>query len=574
MWYSSLPEAMVGRSLMRSMQSDTDKQTQLSKLLDIALGFHKQGNLPEAERVYREILRSDFDYADAWHLLGLLVFHSGYFQTAIELIGEAIALDPEEPYYRNSLGSVYTRQSDLPAAVDCYDTALFLKPDYVEAHCNRATALRDQGKLEQASEAYRTALRLAPDDIEVLNDLAGVLRRQGDLPAAIAHYRKAVELDSNRAGLYVNLGLALEEQGERDAAVDCYRRALALQPTRRRARERLVQLTGKPVDDAESLSRLKALLGDENLSEGDKEHVHRGLAEAYEGQDSFGEAFEHYAIANSLKKRREKIVFDLDSFVNEANSIIAVFTREFFEARPGFGSASELPAFIVGAPRSGKSLLCSLMSHHREIVSVEQAAYFSEFKYGLSEHLKSSKTYPGCLAELDNELARNVAQGYVDHLQGYAGEVSRVINTACDIFDMGLIALLFPKARIIHCRRNALDLCLSIYFESFSAALRYAYDLETIALCNTEYERVMRHWHEILSGRILTIDYEQLVVEPRDSLRKALEWYDVAWSEQLASDEDNEHSAIATLHHRYVNRWRDYERFIDDLRAILERPVT
>lgn len=211
----------------------------VQKLLEIGLRFHEQGNLPEAELIYREVLRQDFDNADAWHLLGVITLESGYCDVALELIGEAVALEPGEPLYQNNLGNVHRRLDDLGAALDCYDQAIRARPDYVEAHYNRASVLRDQGRLGDAVEAYRIALRLRPDAFEVLNDLGGTLRRQGDLPAALECYRQAVELKPDSAELHLNLGRALEDAGAVDEAIAAYRRAMEVDPSLAEARASL-----------------------------------------------------------------------------------------------------------------------------------------------------------------------------------------------------------------------------------------------------------------------------------------------------------------------------------------------
>lgn len=214
------------------------RQQRLDELLDIALRFHRQGNLPEAELIYREVLREDFDNADAWHLLGVLIYESGYCEVALELLSEAVAIDPQEPLYHNSLGNTRRRLGELGEALQSYDRAIALAPSYAEAHYNRAGVLRDQGDLGQAVEAYETARRLNPSS-EVLNDLAGALRLIGNLDAALACYREAADLNPDEPRIQMNLGSALEERGEIDEAIKSYRRAARIAPNLAEAHRRL-----------------------------------------------------------------------------------------------------------------------------------------------------------------------------------------------------------------------------------------------------------------------------------------------------------------------------------------------
>ena len=538
------------------------KETQISKLLDIAVRFHEQGNLPEAETTYRSILREDFEYADAWHLLGVVAFQAGYQDIAIELISEAISIDPEEPFYHNNLGNVHRQLGALQAAEKCYRQALRIQPDYSLAHYNLATLLRDQARLDDAVDAYRTVLRLKPDDFEALNDLGATLRQLGDVESAIGIHKKAIRLQPKTAYIRVNLGLAFEQQGDTDSAIACYQEAIEIDPRHIRAYQCLADLTTFTIDDQDKIAQLESLLNDKKLSEFDVEYVHWVLGKVYDDCGLFDKAFKHHEVANSCKRQRKQLAFDVARNSKRVSRLIAVCTRKFFAEQQYLGSDSSLPVFVIGLPRAGKTLAESLMVRHPEIHGAGEVEYFSQLTHELPDRLETADLYPECVSSIDSETANIFAEGYVQELRKHSSQASRIVNTIPDFLHLGLIALLFPKASIIHCRRDPLDVCLSIYFRSFNVSHSYAYDLTDIAHYYREYERLMDHWYRVLPGRMLTLDYEDMVSNEDATRHRLIEWCGLA-DDTKEDDTQRDYTPLST---HYVGRWRNYDEFIEPLK--------
>ncbi len=542
------------------MEQEPDKGTQLERMLDIALRFHHQGNLGEAKDIYQEILRVDFQHSDAWHLLGVLALQVGFVAAAIELIAEAVALDPEQPAFRNNLGNAYRRFGQLDAALRCYDAALFLKADYVEAHYNKATVLQESGELDAAVDAYRIALRLKPDDIDTLNDLGSTLRRQGDLSGAIECYRSALELEEKNPALHINLGRALEAQGDAAAALGCYEKALALEPDNAAALLWWAETRPFTLDDRAQMSRIEALLSDKGRTEEQIEYVHRVLGKVNDDYGLFERAFEHYQTANSIKRERHHVVFRRDDHADFVSRLIATFDAGFFEQKKALGSQSTLPVFVVGMPYSGKSELARVLSGDRRICSAGDLSFFEDLSKQLAPGFDSSLPYPESAELIDAESAERLAELYVEQLQKRCGEVERIIDSASNYAHLGLIALLFPNATIIHCRRHPLDVGLAIYCKYFGRGQAYAYDLGDIAACYREYERLMRHWEGVLTNGMVTIDYEDVVAAEERTRRELVQCCGLQWEEAAMKP-------APVLSNRFVNYWRNYEAFLGELRS-------
>ncbi|MEK7412468.1 MAG: tetratricopeptide repeat protein, partial [Planctomycetota bacterium] len=202
----------------------------IAEALNLALQYHQDGRLQEAEALYRQILQVQPDHPDALHLLGMIAHQGGQHQVAVEYIRRAIVLNPHAAEFQSSLGMVYRALGKLEEAVASYRQALTLKPEFADAYSNLGNVFRDQGKLEEAVAQYRRALALKPDLADAHSNLGNVFRDQGKLEEAVAQYRRALALKPDLADAHSNLGLALQAQGKLEEAEAHYRQALTLKP--------------------------------------------------------------------------------------------------------------------------------------------------------------------------------------------------------------------------------------------------------------------------------------------------------------------------------------------------------
>jgi protein O-GlcNAc transferase len=217
-----------------------------------ALRHHQTGRLEEAERLYRQVLQTDPQHADALHFLGVIAHQRGRHEAALELLSAAITQNGRVASFHNNLGNVLKALGRLDEAVASYRRALTLKPESAEAHANLGSALYAQGRLEPAAAAYRQSLLLKPGSAETYNNLGNTLQAQGKLDEAVAAYARALELKPQYAEAHGNLGNVSKAQGRLEDAVASYRRALALKPDYAQAHNNLgiVLLEQESLDEA------------------------------------------------------------------------------------------------------------------------------------------------------------------------------------------------------------------------------------------------------------------------------------------------------------------------------------
>jgi tetratricopeptide (TPR) repeat protein len=202
----------------------------IQSMLANALQFHQRGQLPEAERIYRQILAIDPRHAESLHLLGTLAHQVGREDVAVELIGKAIEVDKRQAAYHSNLGTVLQAIGNLDEAAASYERALALKPDLAEAQMNLGSVLQAQGKLDEAEALFKQALALRPDLAEIHVNLGNIFQAQGKLEEAAASEERALALKPDCAEAHYNLGNVLQVQGKLDEAVARYERALTLKP--------------------------------------------------------------------------------------------------------------------------------------------------------------------------------------------------------------------------------------------------------------------------------------------------------------------------------------------------------
>jgi Flp pilus assembly protein TadD len=201
-----------------------------AQMFAAALQNHRQRRMPEAEGLYRQVLEIDPNHVDALHMLGVLAYQAGRPESAVDLIGRAIALHGENASFHNNLGEALRYLGRLDEAVAHFTKAVELDPDAAEGHMNLGNALKQQGHLQQAIERYRRALELKPDYAEAHLNLGVALMEQGKEAEAVDHYRHALSVNPRFPEALMNLAIVLQHRGEFDEAVAHYRRALELRP--------------------------------------------------------------------------------------------------------------------------------------------------------------------------------------------------------------------------------------------------------------------------------------------------------------------------------------------------------
>ena len=579
--------------------------------LEQAVGLHQAGRLAEAEAAYRRILATRPDEPDALHLMGLLAHQAGRPAAAIELIGRAIEINAKMPRFHNNLGLAHATERRFDDAEASYRRALALDPDYVEAWHNLATALAESGRFEDAADGFERALALNPNYAPAHNNLANLHRDAGDYRAAVDGYRRALALDPDYADAHYNLSVALTALGELDAAEASCRAALALQPHRAEAhnnlgtilkfqggleaakaayqraldlkpdlvaaRDSLAEFDGA---DADTIDALTALEADSDLPVADAIRVRFALARHHADAGDHARAFHYYRAGNEMRAQeagRHGRIFDRAAVDALADRSIALFTPAFFGARARSGMPSERPVFIVGMPRSGTTLVEQILASHHEVFGAGELDAIEAIAHRLSSVVRAA-AYPDSVADLDAATCRRLGDAYLARLATLDADTARVTDKMPANFrHLGLIALMLPGARIVLCRRNPLDVCLSCYIQNFTQGSEFSNDLADIAAYYRAYRRLIDHWRRVLPVPMLDVRYEELIADQAAVSRRIVDFVGLEWDPACLEFHANRRAVQTSsvlqvrrpIYRDSIERWRVYEAELEPLIAAL-----
>jgi tetratricopeptide (TPR) repeat protein len=556
---------------------------QLYSQLGNRLLFKKQLN--EAAISFQQALNWKPDFAEAHNNLGVVYAEQGEANEAITSFQRAIRCKPDYADPHNNLSVILRRRGRFEAAEASVREALRLKPDYPEALNNLGITLREQERLEEAEASLREALRVKPDYADALNNLGLALKDQGKLAEAVACLEQASRLKSDFVEAHNNLGAALTEQGNVSEAIRCFQESLRLKPDYAQGYYNLAELAAENRYEfsARELGAIQGLVSAGHLSWKDASLLHYTLAIVLNKAKKDDEAFQHYREANDLQKQdleQAGTAFDPVQYRRFMDRVIAACNAEYFQRIRSFGIESALPVFIVGVPRSGTSLVEQILACHRLVFGGGERTDIKRTAKAIRRQLGIPDDYPECLARLDRKTVQALAEPYVERLQRLGGNAARVTDKLPGNFNyLGLIATLFPQARVLHCRRDPLDTCVSCFCQNFRN-ISYAQSLEHLGLHYREYERLMAHWHKVLPIPILDVSYEELVTDQEKVSREMIAFLGLAWDDRCLHFHENRRAVYTAsklqvrqpIYANSVGRWRRYERHLGPLLEALNRP--
>jgi tetratricopeptide (TPR) repeat protein len=438
--------------------------------------------------------------------------------------------------------------------------------------------LKEQGKLDEAVACYRRALELKPDYNEARNNLAVALKEQGKLDESLACYRRAIELKPDYTEAHDNLGIALEEIGDLRGAEDCFRAALRQNPRFAFAHYKLAALLGGKLPQQDQAA-LRRLLEETDLPDAQRLLLHFGLAQVLDARGEYAEAAEHLDRGNALqlaKWRSRGQEYDPKQHECLVTGIIAASTPDFFDRVRGFGLESQLPVFVVGLPRSGTTLIEQILASHPQAFGAGEIKLASDTMAALG---RQGPEFIEGIGRLDRRTARRLALRHLQRLRGFNRGALRIVDKMPDNYlYLGVLATLFPRAKLIHCRRDLRDVAVSCWMTHFQE-VRWANDQQDMASQFHQYQRVMEHWWKVLPVPLLEVDYEQTVADLEGVARKLVAFCGLAW-EPSCLEFQHSKRAVRTassvqvrqpLFRTSVGRWKHYEEALAPLFARLEK---
>jgi tetratricopeptide (TPR) repeat protein len=462
----------------------------LSRLLKKGISLHSVNDLRGAKECYQQVLEAEPEQPEALYYMGVIDHAKGRTETAEKRITQSFKTRPR-----------------------------------AEVGYNLSRIATQNGKPDKAMRVLQNVLRIAPKHVNAHYDLALLLRENSDYTGAIAAFEKTLGSPVHRAAATSNIGLCYQDIGDMDAARQYYSDAIAMQPDYARAWRQLAFVTTF-TDAADPRITDMELAYHRATEDAARSDLAFSLGKAADDVKEYAKAFTYYTEGNRLK-RKEFPDYATPTAQDNVAQLLEFFRPDYLQnAATSTISGSERMIFVLGMPRSGTTLVEQIVSSHSDVHGAGELDTLCHLLSGLS---------PDELATLDSAKLNHLSQRYLDDIS------RRTPPDAKKVLDKGLlntrfvalIAQLLPHAKIIHCRRNAMDTCLSIFRNSFTGTYPFAYNLEETGEYYALYAQLMERFRSLMPAHMFyEIDYEALVAHQEDETRKLLDFCGLEWQEQ------------------------------------------
>ena len=535
------------------------------ELLNRAARLDAEGRRGDAIAALRAATQLTPDDAVAHFNLGLTCYKANRARDAVISLRQAVGLQPDFGRAQFRLGAALQDLGQTDDAIAALRTAIALKTNLKAAHARLGDLLWAAGDLSAAADSFR---RATDDTATGRLQRAKAAMVDGDFVAAEAAARHALARDPANAEVRWMLGNVLVTLGRFDEAVRHCDRATELSPDAVTAYYTRVNARRLTEADRPVVNRMLKLLQSASLNNMERMRLGYALGKAFDDLKDHASAIQHFDAANRIEKTMTS--YDRTQLAGWVALLIERCTPDYFARHAALGSDDETPLFILGMPRSGTTLTEQIVSSHPQVVGGDELEFW--LRRGPDwEHNGPDGLTPPAIGRL--------AADYRAVLRRIAPDAARVTDKMPHNFMwIGLIHLVFPKARIIHCRRHPADTCLSIYFTHFLRTMSFASDRSDLVHEYRQYERLMAHWRAVLpADRFLEVDYEALTADRESWTRRLIAFAGLEWDDVCLRPEDNERivktasvwQARQPVYRTSVARWRNYEPWLGELRALL-----
>lgn len=518
-----------------------------------AIQYYRAGNLEAAAGICMQLLELQSDSPEALMLLGVIRLLQGKSQEAVEYLSRSARLRPRDPAIHFNLAAAYTGTGDRNKAIACYQKSINIKPDNTEAYLNCAQLQAVENRLDDACRTQSSAVQLEPGNATLRVGLAKLHSRAG-------RYEEAMQ------ALDPVIGSKLKNFDD----IFVY-----------------VNLSKRLKREKEAIQLLMSALGDGGHKKDKMVAMQFGLGNLLDSLERYDEAFLHFSEANNLHGNK----FNIEDFRGWIDGLAKVYTRDLLKSLPHADTGSTRPVIIVGMPRSGTSLIEQILDCHSMVAGGGELEYIYKAAMGLQARMQQAGAeygtsrpdiprYPECISIIRQDMLDGIAGEYLAVLDSISVDARYVTDKMPGNFmHLGLIELLFPNARIIHCKRDSLDVCLSCYIHSFGHEVyEFTHGLKSLGQFYNGYTRMMEHWRDHLSLEVFDLQYESLVQDPENTLKPLLGFLGLDWEEQCLAFHSSERlvntisydQVKQPLYTTSIRRWKHYDKYLDELVKTIE----
>ena len=573
---------------------------------DLAVLYVNRGDYPAAANYFRRATEIDPGLSSAFSGLSHVLYKLGDDRAASESMDKYLELSPD-----NTLARVIAlhQKGDLKnARIEC-GRLLAQEPENLGAMRRLAMISAEEGHSGEAERMLHRLNKLAPESMMTLMDLANLYLEQHNYVTAIEWLNRALEKSPKDSDIHLMLAQSQSIVGNAAAALESYSTCLAINPYDTRAmlgRGNALRALGRGVD---AISVYQQCLHEEdifadacwslasmrtyNFSDDELNtmieyrkredntnhivaHLDFAIGKALDDRGEYGLAWEHYISGNACQ--RSEIRYDGVDFESNIDTLINVYHQGFFHRGSSTMSTDVIPIFIVGMPRSGSTLLEQILASHPQVEATAELPYLRQIAAPLNTIQATGGSLP--VVDLGNEALLELGHKYLKATQAHRPETKPyfIDKLPSNFPYVGFIQLVLPGAVIIDARRQPLDTCVANFRQLFAQGKEFSYDLVELSEMYLQYVRMMNHWDTVLPGKVLTMNYEEVIADPEGQIRCIVEHCGLAWDDACLDFELTERTFSTAsseqvqqpIYTSSIGYWRHYEENLAELIENLE----
>ena len=591
----------------------------LNKLLTLGKENHQKNNFDEAFSIYKKILSIDSNHFETIFFLAVLNAQTKKFEQAKLLLEKAIQIKPEMPELYNSLGLVYRDMGNFDHSLTFFKKAIQIQPNFAIAYNNLAIVYKDLNNLEKAEKNFLYSIKIDPNNSDPYNNLGLVYKDSNQNDKAKEVFEKSLKLNPKNLHTLNNLGNLYKNLGQIDSAekyfyeaieintkfLDSYINLLVMYE-----RTNLNDKLKKIIDDANEIfpsnfiiklfhgqylykikKYLEAIECLNNISFAQNQ-INRErlrcliLAKSHDKLGNINDSFNFFKKTNEINSHQKKKDIDKNQTLKVIKERFNFFKNEKIDSTflDNYNKINFDPVFLIGFPRSGTTLLDTILRSHPSIEVIEEKPIVEELMVSINKETAGDLKNLKHLNQNQIEILQNqYLQGIKKYTDNRMSSKIFIDKMPLNIIHVGEIIRIFPNAKFILSLRHPCDSVLSCFMQSFKLNNAMANFLDIKSSAHM-YDSVMKLWMQyirLFSINLHVVKYENIINNFDSTIRNTLNFLSLPWSDDVKKfyDTANKRKLISTpsydqvnqpLYSDSVNRWQKYNNKISNILPTLE----
>ena len=505
----------------------------------------------------------------------LNLFSSAKYELTVSKAKKLIRKFPQYLILYNILGSAYQSIGDLNLAKNIFFKGYQMDSNNIAIMNNLANVYKNTGEIELSENLFKKIILKNPNYINAYINYGNLKRDNNDFKLAIELYNKALKINQDNPVIFYSLALAHQGLGGFDLAIENAKKTLLIDPKFTQA-DMLIAQSSKYENGNEHYNEMSKKIKNLKLNDNQKTNLLFAIAKAEEDMNLIEKSFTHFNIANTT--RRKSINFDINKEIQLFNEIKTIFKKINLAQATKTQNPEKQIIFILGMPRSGTSLIEQIITSHSNVFGAGELPQLSRIiqdnlilDNSLSRH-KTSEL-------LENEqFADQLRSDYLNYLKRFNATEDFITDKAPLNFRwIGIIKILFPNAKVIHCLRNPKDNCLSLYKNFFEAGLNFTYDQKELGTYYNIYLDLINFWKKQFPKFIYDAKYEKIIEDPNNEIKRIIKFCDLNWEESCLQFHKNKTpiktastaQARKPIYKSSINSFEKFAPFLTDLNKLI-----